>query len=181
MPAPKRKPATRQIHLPEVTVEAARDLIELNSQGLDSVGDQLLWLSKLDTAACQGTCKQNDKSNPNCFCALVPPEGSFKKKGLWKKEPDALGNLGADPHDNAREVGAPQFSASHTPCCSAKQLVVARQSVQAPQGTCPPQGHLRTQRAQHTATAYQTLRAFQACPVTQLRTPASAQLSGVSE
>ena len=51
---------------------------------------------------CGPTCKGNPR-RPDCVCGLVPPEGSFRKKGLWRKDADALlENLGRDPADLKR-------------------------------------------------------------------------------
>ena len=44
------------------------------------------------------------KDNTNCFCGLVPALDSYRKKGLWQKDPDGLSKLGADPTSNKREV-----------------------------------------------------------------------------
>lgn len=49
------------------------------------------------------TCKGR-KDNPNCLCGLVPAPGSFRKKGLWQKEPTAITNLGGDPNEQKRTV-----------------------------------------------------------------------------
>ena len=50
------------------------------------------------SAACRGC-----KDNPNCLCGLVPPAGSFRRKGLWQKDPEAVAKLGIDPADSRRE------------------------------------------------------------------------------
>jgi hypothetical protein len=50
------------------------------------------------SAACRGR-----KDNPNCLCGLVPPAGSFRRKGLWQKDPEAVAKLGIDPADSRRE------------------------------------------------------------------------------
>jgi ubiquitin carboxyl-terminal hydrolase 48 len=49
-------------------------------------------------------CRQNRRDNPRCLCAMVPAEGGWKQKGLWQRESAALGGLGVDPRDNARQV-----------------------------------------------------------------------------
>ena len=56
-----------------------------------------------DVAPCYRACKSNVR-NPSCFCGLVPPEGGFRKKGLWQKDSAVLGSIGRDPKEDAREV-----------------------------------------------------------------------------
>ena len=64
-----------------------------------------LWLAKADALPCDCCCKHNDKVNPGCFCGWVPAPSSYKKKGLWQKEPGALASLGReDPKELRREV-----------------------------------------------------------------------------
>ncbi|KAK9809511.1 hypothetical protein WJX73_006526 [Symbiochloris irregularis] len=48
-------------------------------------------------------CK-NRKDNPNCFCGLIPAEGSYRRKGLWQKDAEALLVLGEDPSKSKREA-----------------------------------------------------------------------------
>jgi len=52
---------------------------------------------------CDGACKSR-KDNPNCLCGVVPAAGSFRRKGLWQKEPQGLMHLGANPSDQKRQV-----------------------------------------------------------------------------
>ena len=73
---------------------------------LDDTGRLLLFLSGAGGGSglvrCGSTCKGNPR-RPDCVCGLVPPEGSFRKKGLWRKDADALlENLGKDPADLKR-------------------------------------------------------------------------------
>ena len=73
---------------------------------LDDTGRLLLFLSGAGGGSglvrCGPTCKGNPR-RPDCVCGLVPPEGSFRKKGLWRKDADALlENLGRDPADLKR-------------------------------------------------------------------------------
>lgn len=49
--------------------------------------------------ACKGR-----RDNPNCLHGLVPPEGSYRRKGLWQKDVGAMTSLGPDPNDLKREV-----------------------------------------------------------------------------
>lgn len=49
-------------------------------------------------ASCKGR-----KDNPNCLCGLVPAQGSFRRKGLWQKDPEAVAKLGIEPADSQRE------------------------------------------------------------------------------
>lgn len=52
---------------------------------------------------CDGACKSR-KDNPNCLCGVVPAAGSFRRKGLWQKEPQGLMHLGGNPSDQKRHV-----------------------------------------------------------------------------
>ena len=65
--------------------------------------DRIERLITSDVAPCTGSCKSNVR-NPHCFCGLVPPVGSFRKKGLWQKDSAVLGSIGRDPADEAKEV-----------------------------------------------------------------------------
>lgn len=73
---------------------------------LDNTGRLLLFLSGAGGGSGLVRCGPNCKGNPrrpDCVCGLVPPEGSFRKKGLWRKDADALlENLGRDPADLRR-------------------------------------------------------------------------------
>ncbi|TKY74650.1 Ubiquitin carboxyl-terminal hydrolase 26 [Spatholobus suberectus] len=50
---------------------------------------------------CSG-CRVNSKDNPNCFCALVPPQNGARKSGLWQKMSDIVESLGHDPTKDLR-------------------------------------------------------------------------------
>ena len=63
---------------------------------------QILHILQADRH-CDGACKSR-KDNPNCLCGVVPAAGSFRRKGLWQKEPQGLMHLGANPSDQKREV-----------------------------------------------------------------------------
>lgn len=80
-----------------------------------------LWLCKADVPACRGLCPKNDKTNPGCLCGWVPARNSYKKKGLWQKEPTALSMLGPDPNEYRREVRPPlcRWCGSRRGPCSA--------------------------------------------------------------
>ena len=75
---------------------------------LDDTGRLLLFLSGAGGGSglvrCGPSCKGNPR-RPDCVCGLVPPEGSFRKKGLWRKDADALlENLGRDPAELKRVI-----------------------------------------------------------------------------
>ncbi|WIA08663.1 hypothetical protein OEZ85_008090 [Tetradesmus obliquus] len=68
--------------------------------------ETLLKVFKLGQTPCPpacGTKGKGSKDNPECFHGLMPAEGSFRKKGLWQKEP-ILGQLGHDPADDKRQA-----------------------------------------------------------------------------
>ncbi|XP_061364323.1 ubiquitin carboxyl-terminal hydrolase 26-like [Gastrolobium bilobum] len=50
---------------------------------------------------CSG-CRVNNKDNPNCFCALVPPPNGTRKSGLWQKMSDFVESFGPDPTQDLR-------------------------------------------------------------------------------
>ncbi|KAL0020878.1 hypothetical protein WJX77_005350 [Trebouxia sp. C0004] len=62
---------------------------------------QILHILQADRH-CDGACKSR-KDNPNCLCGVVPAAGSFRRKGLWQKEPQGLMHLGASPSDQKRQ------------------------------------------------------------------------------
>lgn len=65
----------------------------------------LLRLLQADThSCCVLPCRDNKRENPHCFCKLLPGPGGYRKKGLWRKEAEALSSLGEDPSDSKREV-----------------------------------------------------------------------------
>lgn len=63
---------------------------------------QILHILQADRH-CDGACKSR-KDNPSCLCGVVPAAGSFRRKGLWQKEPQGLMHLGANPSDQKRQV-----------------------------------------------------------------------------
>jgi len=81
---------------------ADRELLAQLQSGSVSA-EQKLQLVKGDVPACvPGSCKTNNKANPNCLCGWVPAENGFKKKGLWQRDPSLLSGLGTDPRVNVR-------------------------------------------------------------------------------
>ena len=90
----------------DVSATDAETLLEaLQTSGLDD--SKLLELVGASQPACdllKHACKTNRKENPNCFCQLLPAEGSFRKKGLWQKDQMYLNALGPDPAYQRREV-----------------------------------------------------------------------------
>ncbi|CAL0319194.1 unnamed protein product [Lupinus luteus] len=50
---------------------------------------------------CSG-CRVNTKDNPNCFCALIPPQNGARKSGLWQKITDFVESLGPNPSTELR-------------------------------------------------------------------------------
>lgn len=68
--------------------------------------EALLRILRCNQPVCTAGCKPNRKDNPNCLCSLVPPPGSFRKKGLWTKEPAVITQLGHDPWLFKRQVGS---------------------------------------------------------------------------
>ncbi len=81
-------------------------LLEAQHTGLGV--DQLLQLALADVPPCAaakaaGSCKGS--KHTSCFCGLVPLEGHYKQKGLWRKDE---GSLGQDPSKIEREVGDPE-------------------------------------------------------------------------
>ncbi|KAF8072683.1 UBP26 [Scenedesmus sp. PABB004] len=99
--APKGKAKARG---EELEAAEARALLEKLDAGEELPLRALAKVFRLG-APCAPSCgtkgSKGAKDNPECFCALVPAEGSFRKKGLWQKEP-VLGALGADPANERR-------------------------------------------------------------------------------
>jgi ubiquitin carboxyl-terminal hydrolase 48 len=91
--------------LPEaVTPQVAQELLRQKAQHGAFTEQDLMRIMRLDQPACTGCKSGNRKDNPNCLCGLVPPPGSFRKKGLWMKEPAALTQIGPDPNLYKRQV-----------------------------------------------------------------------------
>eukprot|EP00882_Tetradesmus_deserticola_P026693 GHRQ01029473.1.p1 GENE.GHRQ01029473.1~~GHRQ01029473.1.p1 ORF type:complete len:230 (+),score=20.58 GHRQ01029473.1:304-993(+) len=82
----------------------ALQLLDRNEQLSE---ETLLKVFRLGQTPCPPACgikpSKGSKDNPECFHGLMPAEGSFRKKGLWQKEP-VLGQLGHDPADDKRPV-----------------------------------------------------------------------------
>ena len=67
--------------------------------------------SGLYSKACKGR-----RDNPNCLCSTIPAPGSFRRKGLWQKDPSALLTLGGmDPAGLARQVRSARSGAGPRP------------------------------------------------------------------
>ena len=104
--APKKgaKRAKPSDHLePEVAVR----MLDALQTGELSQAD-LATAFRADAPGCEpsdkpSTACRGRKDNPNCLCGLVPPAGSFRRKGLWQKDPEAVAKLGVDPADSRRE------------------------------------------------------------------------------
>lgn len=72
----------------------------------DVTKDVLLDLLGAAQQACElydKACK-GKKDNPNCLCGVIPTPGSYRRKGLWQKEPDAITSLGSAPSSEKRQV-----------------------------------------------------------------------------
>ncbi|KAK7260825.1 hypothetical protein RIF29_27123 [Crotalaria pallida] len=63
--------------------------------------DDMSKLYMIWKPVCSG-CRVNTKDNPNCFCALVPPQNGTRKSGLWMKMSDFIESLGQDPSKDLR-------------------------------------------------------------------------------
>ncbi|RDX67238.1 Ubiquitin carboxyl-terminal hydrolase 26 [Mucuna pruriens] len=63
--------------------------------------DDMNQLYMIWKPVCSG-CRVNTKDNPNCFCALVPPQNGARKSGLWQKMSDFVESLGHDPTKDLR-------------------------------------------------------------------------------
>lgn len=85
-----------------LSVEQAASLKQELSNGANLSQQHLLNILRADQT-CDSACKGR-KDNPNCLCGLVPAPGSFRRKGLWQKEPQGLQQIGADPNDLKKQV-----------------------------------------------------------------------------
>ncbi|KAL5145003.1 Ubiquitin carboxyl-terminal hydrolase 26 [Glycine soja] len=63
--------------------------------------DDMNQLYMIWKPVCSG-CRVNNKDNPNCLCALVPPPNGARKSGLWQKMSDIVESLGHDPTKDLR-------------------------------------------------------------------------------
>jgi ubiquitin carboxyl-terminal hydrolase 48 len=90
----------------ELTLQSTQLQIErLTSRNIQP-DEKLQLAASGPLPVCEGSCRGNNKANPNCFCGWVPAaETGFKKKGLWQKDMGILSSLGADPRVNVRGVG----------------------------------------------------------------------------
>lgn len=86
---------------------SARELLELLDAGKELPRAALERLHRMGQPLCAPSCgakgSKGARDNPECFCALLPAPGTFRRKGLWQKEP-ALASLGQDPATQARVV-----------------------------------------------------------------------------
>jgi hypothetical protein len=103
----------------------ARLALQLLDRNEQLPRETLLKVFKLGQTSCPPACgtkgSKGSKDNPECFHGLMPAEGSFRKKGLWQKEP-VLGQLGHDPAGDKRQVIKALHCSStialHTACSS---------------------------------------------------------------
>ena len=87
-----------------MTAEEARELLQYRQQHGHFPEEALLRILRCNQPVCTAECKPSRKDNPNCLCSMVPPLGSFRKKGLWTKEPAVVAQLGVDPTSLKRQV-----------------------------------------------------------------------------
>lgn len=100
-----------------VDANEAREVLQLLECGARPPLETLQKVFRLNMAPCSATCGKGSKGardNPRCFHGLLPPENSFRKKGLWQKEP-VQGQLGFDPAQDKRPVSAHTRLALQTP------------------------------------------------------------------
>lgn len=89
-----------------VEADEAREVLQLLRCGAQPPVDTLHKVFRLNLGPCSAACGKGGKGtrdNPCCFHGLLPAENSFRKKGLWQKEP-VVGQLGHDPADDKRLV-----------------------------------------------------------------------------
>ena len=89
---------------PGLSVEQAASLRQALNSGENLCHQQLLTILHANQA-CDSSCK-GKRDNPNCLCGLVPAPGSFRRKGLWQKEPKGLQQIGADPAEVKKQVSS---------------------------------------------------------------------------
>jgi hypothetical protein len=113
MPPQKSKAARGKAE--PVDADEAREALQLLDAGAAPPVDTLHKVFRLNVGPCSATCgkqgSKGSKDNPCYFHGMLPAEGSFRKKGLWQKEP-VLGQLGHDPADDKRMVSLPNASAA---------------------------------------------------------------------
>ena len=80
-------------------VAASDQISALENGSLDPA--HKLAIVQLDAPNCNGICK-NTTRHPDCLCGLIPAPGSWKKKGLWRR--DLISSIGQDPTSREREV-----------------------------------------------------------------------------
>ena len=96
--------APKKIVYEQYDAVAASDQVKkLENGSLDPV--QKMGIVKLDVTPCSNICKINTR-HPDCLCGLVPAQGSWRKKGLWRKDSTLISSIGQDPALREREVGA---------------------------------------------------------------------------
>ena len=102
-----RKPNSKAKNREEIDAQEAEEIILIISAEQQVPSDVLARILQLNQAPCPPSCglkgHKGNKDNPRCVCALVPAAGSYRKKGLWQKEPP-LGELGHDPSEQRRLV-----------------------------------------------------------------------------
>lgn len=118
--APSKKPKGKQND--EITsAEAQQGMVDIDHGR--QVSEQLLSKVHSLHQACPPSCgakgSKASKDNPQCFCYLVPPEGSYRKKGLWQKE-TVVGEMGRDPAEDKRKVllATSAVGVKHHLCCN---------------------------------------------------------------
>ena len=101
-----------------VAPELARHLKRNIEEGRSLSAADVLQLLRVEGPGCPPGCKGR-KASPYCLCGIVPATGSFRRKGLWQKDPEAMLSLGPDPATRAREVCCAPDSAAVSSCCCA--------------------------------------------------------------
>lgn len=107
--APGRKGKAKNDEIEAAEAQEALSRIDCQQ----SVSEELLQKVHKLQVFCPSACgTKGSKDNPLCFCGLIPQEGSFRKKGLWQKEP-VLGQIGRDPAEDRRKVCQTRFGRCH--------------------------------------------------------------------
>lgn len=84
----------------------AREVLQLLDCNAAPPAETLQKVFRLNMGPCSAACGKGGKGsrdNPCCFHGLLPAENSYRKKGLWQKEP-VLGQLGHDPAEDRQKV-----------------------------------------------------------------------------